>query len=418
MEAAATRRFPLYPGARPPILGAAMTRRALALRYAAYYGTVFLALGVYLPFWPVWLAHRGLAAAEIGLLLALTSWIKVLALPPVARLADLSGRPNAALALLAGLTLAAFSGFFLAEGFAGILTVQLMTALVFHSLIPLGESQTMAAVRRDGLDYGRVRLWGSLAFILGALGAGELLTGRSPELLLWLILAALGATLTAALALPASRNPENTGKPGAGSMTRGSPRLRSLLADRGFLLFIATASLLQASHAVYYGFSALAWRAAGMSEAAVGWLWSEGVLAEILFFWASAPLLRRGGPASLLVLAGLAGLLRWVLLGATTALPLLIAAQALHAFTFGAAHLAAVHFIAERAPPGLSATAQSLYAALSGGLAMGLSTLLAGWLYQAEGAGAFYAMAAMSAAGFALAGLLAWRQRTGAKTFP
>jgi PPP family 3-phenylpropionic acid transporter len=131
-----------------------MTRRALALRYAAYYGAVFLALGVYLPFWPVWLAHRGLTAAEIGLLLALTSWIKVLALPPVARLADLSGRPNAALALLAALTLAAFSGFFLARGFAGILTVQLITALVFHSLIPLGESQTMAAVRRDGLASG------------------------------------------------------------------------------------------------------------------------------------------------------------------------------------------------------------------------------------------------------------------------
>ena len=379
-----------------------MTQRLLSVRYAGYYVAVFLALGVYLPFWPVWLAHRGLAAAEIGVLLALTSWIKVLALPPVARLTDLSGRPRGALGLLAALTFAGFAGFYLVQGFWQILAVQLLTALTFHSLIPLGESQTMRAVRSEGLDYGRIRLWGSLAFILGALGAGELLTDASPERLLWLVLAALGATLLAALALPVLPS----GAPAAGS----PERLRSLLRDRRFLLFLATAGLLQASHAVYYGFSALTWRAAGMSEAAVGWLWSEGVLAEVLLFAASARLLRRLSPPALLALAGGAGILRWVLLGSTTALPLVIAAQLLHALTFGAAHLAAVHFIAERAPPGLAATAQSLYAALSGGLAMGLSILLAGWLYHAFQAGAFFAMAALSGAGLILALLLA-RQR-------
>ncbi len=246
------------------MLGAAMSRRALSLRYACFYGAVFLALGVYLPFWPVWLAHRGLTAAEIGLLLALTSWIKVLALPPVARLTDLSGRPRAALSLLAALTLAGFAGFFLARGFWQILTVQLLIALVFHSLIPLGESQTMRAVRSERLDYGRIRLWGSLAFILGALGAGELLSGASPERLLWLVLGALGATLVAAVALP--------DPPGSTPAAKAPDRLLSLLRDRHFLLFLAAAGLLQASHAVYYGFSALAWRAAGMSEAAVGWL--------------------------------------------------------------------------------------------------------------------------------------------------
>jgi len=387
-------RFRLRRGSQRRIL-AAMSRFALSVRFAGYYGAVFLALGIYLPFWPVWLAERGLAAAEIGLLLALTSWVKVLSVPPIARLADRTGRVKAAIVLLSAASLASFAAFFLTERFWGILAVQLLTALAFHGLIPLAESHTMRAVGAAEIDYGRVRLWGSVAFILGALGAGELLARQDPGLLLWLILAALAATLLAAVGLPERREP--LPKP------EHRPRARALLRDRRFLLFLAAAALLQASHAVYYGFSALTWRAAGLSDAAVGWLWSEGVLAEIVFFAASGVLLRRFGPTGLLALAGLAGVVRWTVLAGTTALPALIAIQLLHALTFGAAHLGAVHFIARHAPQGLAATAQGLYAALSGGLAMGLATLLAGRLYGTFEAQAFLAMAVLSAAGLALA---------------
>ena len=386
------------------MLGAVMSRAALSARYAGFYGAVFLALGVYLPFWPVWLAERGLEAADIGLLLALTSWIKVVSVPSVARLVDWSGRPKAALALLTLFSLASFALFLLAWDFWAILAVQLLTALAFHGLVPLAESQTMRAVRTDGLDYGRIRLWGSVAFILGSLGAGELLTGRSATLLLWLILGALAASVAAALALPAGT--------ATGRQTPGAGGVGLLLTDRRFLLFLLAAALAQASHAVYYGFSALAWRAAGLSASAVGWLWAEGVLAEIVFFAFSAAFLRRLAPAGLLALAGLAGVVRWCVLAGATDLPALAAVQGLHALTFGAAHLAAVHFIAGRAPPGLAATAQGLYAALSGGLAMGVAVLLAGRLYQEIAAEAYYAMAALSAAALVLAILLARPRET------
>jgi PPP family 3-phenylpropionic acid transporter len=380
-----------------------MSRFALAFRFAGYYGAVFLALGIYLPFWPVWLAERGLTAADIGLLLALTSWVKVLSIPPVARLADRTGRVRTTIVLLSMASLVSFAAFLLTERFWSILAVQLLTALAFHGLIPLGESHAMRAVGGGEIDYGRVRLWGSAAFILGALGTGEVLTAHDPGSLLWLLLAALAVTLFAALGLPERRVP--LPEPAL------RPRARTLLKDRRFLLFLAAAAVLQSSHAVYYGFSALTWRAAGLSDAAVGWLWAEGVLAEILFFAMSGALLRRGGPTTLLALAGLAGLVRWIVLAGTTALPALVAVQSLHALTFGAAHLGAVHFIARRAPQGLAATAQGLYAALSGGLAMGLTTLLAGRLYEAVEAQAFLAMAVLSAVGLALALALA-RPRT------
>ncbi len=371
--------------------------RALAFRYAAFYGAVFLTVGIYLPFWPVFLKSRGLDAAEIGLLFALLSWTKVATTPAIAQIADRSGRAKATLVIAATLSLVFFTGFFEAQGFWPILLVMLPAAACHQALTPIAESQTMAAVLRERLDYGRIRLWGSLAFILGTVGAGFVLTGREADLVLVLILGALGLTVLAALALPASPTRRHRG---------AALNPLALLRDRRFLLFLGAASLLQASHAVYYGFSALHWQAAGLSAATIGWLWAEGVVAEVLLFAFSGAVMARASPAALLALAALAGMLRWIVLAASTELALLIAVQALHGLTFGAAHLGAMHFLARAAPPGLAATAQSLYSAVSGGIAMGLAMLLAGALYAAVAGQAFLAMAALSAGGLGFALIL------------
>ncbi len=379
--------------------------RNLAIRYAAFYGAVFLAVGVYQPFWPVFLKSRGLSAAEIGLLFALTSWLRVVTTPFIAQIADRSGRAKATLVVVAALTLIVFTGFLEARGFWPILLVMLPAAVCFQPMIPLVESQTMAAVLRQRLDYGRIRLWGSLAFILGTVGAGFLITGRGPDLVFFLVLGALALTLLAALALPASPARRHEGA--------GLSPLK-LLRDRRFLLFLGAAGLIQASHAAYYGFSALHWKAAGLSEATIGWLWAEGVAVEVLLFAFSGAVMARASPAALLGLAALAGVLRWTVLAASTDLALLIPAQALHGLTFGAAHLGAMHFLARAAPPGLAATAQSLYSAVSGGIAMGLAMLLAGALYGANAGQAFLAMAVLSALGLGLA-LVLWRTAAGGK---
>lgn len=367
-----------------------MRRLAPALPFAAFYAAVFLTLGVYLPFWPVFLESRGLTAAEIGLLLALASWVKVPGNPLLGRLADASGRRRAVLAGLALAAAAAFAQFFVVRGFWAVLPAQLVAMLAFQALMPIGDAQAMAATARGRIDYGRVRLWGSLAFILGVLGAGELVGGERPERVLWAILAALAATLLASLRLPEAARPVDERPPAP---------LSALLADRGFLLLLAGGSLLQASHAVYYGFSALHWRAAGHDGLVVGALWAEGVIAEVALFAVGAAAVRRFGPAGLLLAAGVGGLVRWSVLGLTTALPVLVVVQALHAATFAAAHLGALHLITRRAPAGLATTAQGIYAAAAGGIGMGTAMLAAGVLYDAVAGPAFLVMAAMSLAG-------------------
>jgi PPP family 3-phenylpropionic acid transporter len=124
------------------------------------------------------------------------------------------------------------------------------------------------------------------------------------------------------------------------------------------------------------------------------------VIAEIALFAVSARLPL--GPRAMLLLAAAGGIVRWVVLGSTDALPALIAAQLLHATTFGAAHLALVRFILREIPPQLATTAQGMAAAVaSTGTAIFLT--VAGMLYAGFGARAYFAMALLAAIGGAAA---------------
>jgi PPP family 3-phenylpropionic acid transporter len=371
-------------------------RSSLTVRYASFYGGFFLTAGILLPFWPLWLENRGLGAVEIGLILAIGPWVRVVANPIAAQLADRSGRAKTVLATFAGLSVLVYAGFVPAQGFWWIAAISLLAAICFPAMLPIGESQVMGAVLRHKLDYGRIRLWGSITFIVATLGAGRLLTGRDPDLVLMLVLAALAATFVAALSFP--QQPTDTNKDERSGIA-------ALLAQPRFVLFVVTASLLQASHAVLNGFSTLHWRAAGISETIIGGLWAEGVIAEIALFSVSGFFVARLGPLGLLALAGVSGIIRWTVLAQTTDLTALFAVQLLHGITFGAVHLAAMHFVASNAPPGLSATAQGIYASAAG-LAMGLAMVGAGSLFAAFQEQAFFAMAAISAVGTGLVAII------------
>ena len=383
----------------------------ISVRLAFFYGAVFALIGIHLPFWPLWLAAKGLEATEIGALIAAGVGVKIVFNPLIAHIADRRGQRRPIMLTLAALGLAAFSLFAVTDGFWALLLVTVMFFAVWSPIMPLGESLTMLS-RRTGsqeagtggkeLDYGRIRLWGSLSFMATAVAAGHVLAGRDPDIIYWAILSGLAVTVAVIWALPATAVPARTGKRLA---------VLEVLRDRRFCLFITAAALIQASHAVYYGFGTLNWKAQGYSENVIGWLWAEGVAAEIVLFAFGARLIRRFGPVRLIALGGLAGALRWSVTGASDDLLVLIAMQALHGFTFGATHLGAIYFIARRMPQALSASAQSLYSAVVMGLALGVSSLAAGKLYALYGPGAYQAMALLAAAGGGVALMLMNRRR-------
>lgn len=381
----------------------------ISARLSLFYMSMFLVIGLQLPYWPVWLKARGLDVGEIGIVLAATFLVKLVANPLVGHLVDRRGdRRRPLLVLLAG-SLGAYILFVPSSGFWGVLAVTVLTACFFTSIMPITENLTMLIAHQRGLDYGRIRLWGSLSFIVAAALGGRILVDLPVDAILWLLIAFLAVGAGVGLALPDVRT--------ASGRTHAAPA-RDLLLDPLFLLFLVATGLLQLSHMIYYGFATLHWQAAGLSGTMIGWLWAIGVVAEVALFAFSNRVVAWCGPGRLLVIAGAAGALRWAVLAITTEPLPLMAAQTLHAATFGAMHLGAMHFITRAAPPGMSARAQALYSSMTIGLVAGLGMLAAGWLYQTLAGGAFLVMAGASAAGGAASLILLRRWSGGAIVLP
>ena len=364
----------------------------IATRLASFYGVIFFVIGIMLPFWPLWMQARGLTPEDIGIVMGVGMLMKVVANPFIAGYADRTGTRRGPLIFLSGIAALTFSCFWLAHSFWPILIATMGFFLFWSPILPLTESLAMHYSTTSVLDYGRVRLWGSLTFIIAAVGGGWVLTGQNPDLIYWILLAITATAVISALMLPSRRLPASHGK-------HSLYPFLSVIKDRRFIFFIIATGLIQTSHIIYYAFGTIHWQKVGHSEMIIGWLWAEGVIAEVIVFICGSWLIKKVKPAGLIALAGLAGMIRWWGTGITDALPALLFLQILHGVTFGATHLGAIHFIAQRMNTSISATAQSIYAAAVSGIGFSIASLISGHLYVAHGSGAYFVMAAMAGSG-------------------
>ncbi|MGQ0676362.1 MAG: MFS transporter [Rhodospirillales bacterium] len=368
-----------------------------ALRLSLFYATIFGLVGMHLPFWPVWLAGRGLDAAEIGLVTAAGQLMRVFSTPAIGSLADRARDRRTVMAAAAGVALAAGAAFYFTGGFWTILVVTVVLTISHGALGPLIENLTMLLAAARGFNYGRVRSLGSIAFILMAVGGGWIMSGRSSEAVLHVVVAWLVLTVAAAFALPAPP-----------PVPHGVPRGEALplLRQPMFRWLLLAVMLVQSSHAVYYAFGTLEWRRQGVPDGIIGLLWSTGVAAEVVFFVFAQSVLKRIDPLALLALSGAGGVVRWMLMPSVTGWPLLMAVQLLHVATFACCHLAMMVIFSRAVPITHSATAQGLSASMAVGLGMGAMIALSGVLYARFGVDAYYFMAVVAALGIAAAAMV------------
>ena len=375
---------------------------SFAARVAGLYAGIFVMGGIQLPFFPVWLKAKGLDPQMIGVVLAAPIVARVIAVPLVARVADRREALRAAIVATSFLGVVGYVAVGLADGAVAILIAYALASLALTPVMPLAETYALKGLAARGRAYGPVRLWGSAAFILGTFVAGLAADAIPARDLIWLIAAAcLLSALTALTLVPL---PAGAAPARAAALPR-----KSLLRDPAFIAVLAAASLIQSSHAVYYGFSALQWRGAGFDGAAIAALWGLGVVAEIVLFAVSGRLPPFFQPTVLIMIGAAGGALRWAAMALdppALALPWL---QLLHAASFGATHLGALGFVARNAPPGQGATAQG-YLAIAVGMTMAAATGLSGWLYGSFGSRAYAAMALAAVAGGAF-GQIAQRTR-------
>ncbi|HML12494.1 MAG TPA: MFS transporter, partial [Xanthobacteraceae bacterium] len=216
-------------------------------RLALFYAGLFVVAGIQLPFFPVWLRAKGLDAEAIGLVVATPILVRVVAVPVAARLAD---RRSALRQVLIVSSIGAAMGYALvggAQGFPAILAAVALAAALAGPTIPLADAYALKGLARRGGAFGPVRLWGSVAFIAANFGAGFASGYIAPTGYIWLIVAASALAAAASLAL----RPLQPG--GAAERPAARRRPRRLFATPGVVSVAAGASLIQASHAVYYG---------------------------------------------------------------------------------------------------------------------------------------------------------------------
>lgn len=381
----------LTPAAMPP---------GFALRLAVFYAAVFGLVGTHLPFFPVWLKAVGIDASWIGLIVAVPSVARFTVLPFVTAAAERLHRIRGAIRLTAFATVVGFAVIGTLTDPLPILIAYALAASVWTPIVPMTDGYALKAVARYGVNYGPLRLWGSAAFVVGALGCGLLLQEIAARHLIWAIagMAALGAIASLLLAPVAAAKP----------MAVVSFRATRLLRDPGFLAIIGASALIQGSHAAYYTFASIAWQREGIGGLAIAMLWALGVLAEIVVF-ALSPRITLA-PATQVVLAAGFGVARWLITAQSPPLAVLAVVQTLHGMTFGLTMVATMTLLVRHVPSQVMASAQG-YLAAATGIVMGGTSIVSGALFAWLGQGIYGVMAGMALTG----GVVIWlgRHRAG-----
>lgn len=376
--------------------------QTFSLRLSLFFAALFMVYGIQLPFFPVWLDWRGLSPAEIGVVTAAPLFLRLFVGPATAFLADRSGDRRRTIVIAAAASFLAVLALSQSYALAAIVLFTAIFLVGSQTTGPIGEAVALAGVRDLGVDYGRMRLWGSLSFIAATFAGGALVGQLGASSVIWMLAVTTGGLLVVAWLMPAPRQGEQARSSGHQKrLTLG--QVASVAGSPAFLLFLFAAGVIQASHAMFYAFGVLHWQAQGISSTMIGVLWSVGVLVEVLLFATAGRLVNLVGPLGFILAGAVAAVIRWGAMALDPPLALLFPLQALHALTFGATHLGAMHYIHRAVPQEQAGTAQALFAAATGGLGMGASTLLAGVLYEPIGGLSYLAMAAIAGSGLAAA---------------
>lgn len=403
--------------------------KGLALRVSLVYAAYFFFLGINTPFSGPWLDSRGFGA-WIGILLGASLIAKTAGQPTLSYIAERLGRRmmliwSAAAALLATLLMTATHNYFV------LLTLLVLAGFFIGPILPLTDAVALSAAQ---INYGRVRLWGSIGFAVANVLTGYFLddfaalarmfglppsVGLSPlggkPFIVWLEVTSLAALLLVTFWLP-KRAHHAQAAGAAANAAVASKLLGPFLTAPITWLFMFSVATLNASHAYYYSYSVRLWTdIGGLSKVDASLLWATGVVAEVALLGIIGDNISTKRANQLMIAAGVGGALRWALTALNPPLLLLFPLQCLHACTYAAMHLGAMLVLRRACPPQIATTVIGIYAALVNGVIIGIVTSQLDPVYALLGARGYWIMAGLSALGGA--GVLLFSRRWTGGTF-
>lgn len=359
-------------------------------KWAAFnYFGFFCAYGVILPFLPVWLKHHGYSTEIIGLLAAVGYLFRfggsMLASQRVKAVNQLipTARTLTWLNIAVAVVLA-FSG----DSIWLVFPVLMLFQMFNSGAMPIADSIASIWQRQVGLDYGKARLFGSIAFVVGSLCGGYFIGQLGEDIVVWVIIGFLVLFGIGQFARP------TVGFEDKNVVTNGSNvTYLALLKEPTTLRMLIAVSLISASHATYYTYSTIHWSNAGISTEITSLFWGLAVVSEILFFLVSKQLFKSWKISHLMILSAVFAFIRWGIMGSTTEIVLMIFAQMLHSVTFGASHIAMIRYISMQSAENITKL-QGLYFGLASCAFMAAFTFVAGMIYQYSPSLTFWLMAA------------------------
>lgn len=356
----------------------------------------FVSHGVYLPFFPLWLQSKALPPTVIGLVVALPIVVRIIATAPLLSLADRSfGARRLLLASHIG-QMVGFPLLLLTDHSLTIIALVGLVAIAQAAVIPGNDLVSTNAVQRHpGLNYGRIRGIGSVAFFVTNILAGYLVGAFGPTMVVLALtfIPVLGISATLAVV------PDEIPDPPARKKDE-VPTARLALPGVLWLLLIAGA-VTQGSHGALNAFASIYWRSLGFPDSVIGYFWATGVIAEILVFVFLGRAVGRGSGVGLILLGSAASVVRFSLMSLQPGLAASVVLQVTHSLTFAATHIGTMAALTALAPLGARGRAQGVYGSLAA-LTTAIATIGSGMVYEQAGSLVFAAMAPLGATGLVL----------------
>ena len=349
---------------------------SLRWAFGSFFFFYFAYVGLVSPYASLFFLDRGFSVIEIAVLMSMLQITRIIGPFSWGWLSDYLSNRIGILSFCTCLAVIVFLFIFFLQSYISFFIWMFVLHTILSSLIPLSESATIHALFKDNSfdkRYGRLRLWGSVGFIVMVLLAGELFERTSIELYPY-----VGVLVFILLAITTFGMHEP--KVERRKMVKGellvilfNPDVRWFLLSGFFMIF---------AHAALYVFYSLYLANLGYDKFQIGLFWALGVLAEVVFFYFQSKVLSRVDAEVILQGTFMVGVIRFILIAFLPITSVLIFAQLMHAGTFAAHHSAANKLLQRWFTGPVQARGQALMATISYGLGGTFGGLCAGWIWE------------------------------------
>ena len=339
-------------------------------KLSAFYFFYFALVGTIAPYLPVFFDSIGYSPEQVGTLMAITLLTKMVAPNFWAWLADRTGKRLFLVRI--GCTFAAIFlfCFMLASEFAAHALLLFLFSCFWNAVLPQWEVLTLFNLGTAKAHYSRIRLWGSIGFIAAVVGLGFFIDLFSVSYIsYWLLFFTIAMTWVAFIV---SRQPAYNPESSFNSFLKQ-------IWQKDLIIFFVMSFLLQVSFGPFNTFLSLYLKDLGYSPTQIGFIWSIGVIAEVVLFFYIHRILPVIPLKHIYLMCLLVTILRWFGLAEfADSWFILVILQIIHAASFGGVHAVSIEFVHRVFSSGNSSQGQALYAAISFGAGGAVGAYLSG----------------------------------------